>query len=335
MRRTFVLTLVVATGISFTWVRNAHAAFTLTDKNDSNPMNFTTSASDVYVMETKDTQPPTAPGNVAGFTFDTQNGSGPMLTNNASGDFREGYSQSLAGNATNGYVGTVLGKAWGNAITLSLGAMQLVNGPGVDLYVTAKNVVGGIVQNTSTQDKSFAIGFHVTNGTDPGWHLYNASALPSNFNPPEGSNVLGAIDLSDLKFSSGNFLDADLAGISTTMPVGTLIDKIILVNNNVQNDWAFGYLGDTSESPTGFVARRDFDNADNDGNAATGVDYLTARYGDRGTNGQDGPQAWFLGLNNTVTSAVPEPGAFLVGLLECGCLGLVVVARRLYCRCVD
>jgi hypothetical protein len=258
-----------------------------------------------------------------------------MLTNNASGDFREGYSQSLAGNVNNGYVGTVLGKAWGNAITLSLGNLQLINGPGADLYITIKNLVGNVVQTTSTTNKSIDVGFHVTNqGSLNGWHLYNVAALPLNFQPAQGSgNVLGALDLSSLKFGSGaNDTNTQLAALPN-MPAGLQIDKIILVNCNSANDFAFGFLGNTSEAPTGFVARRDFDNADLDGNAATGVDYLTGRYGPRDTNGQDGPQAWFVGLNNTIsTVAVPEPTAFLVGLLEFGCLGLAVAARRLFCR---
>src|SRR5256885_1082716 len=77
MRRRFLLTLIVANSVSLFWLPASQAAFTLTDKNNANPQTFTNSASDVYVMETKDTQPPTAPGNVAGFTFNTQNGRRP------------------------------------------------------------------------------------------------------------------------------------------------------------------------------------------------------------------------------------------------------------------
>jgi hypothetical protein len=329
MRPTFLFTLLAASGVSLIWMADSQAAFTLTDKNNANPMTFTTSASDVYVMETKDNaSPPSVPGNVAGFTFDTQNGSGAMLTNNASGDFRQGYGQSLAGNGDNGYVGSVLGKAWGNAITLSLGSMLLVNGPGADLYITSKNIIAGIVQTTSTQDKSFDIAFHVTNqGTMNGWHLYGANVLPTNFRPADGAgNVLGAIDLSDLVLSTGN--NVSIVGLSA-MPAGTTIDMIALVNSNSANGHAWGYLGNNSEAPTNFVARRDFDNADSDGNPYTGKDYLTGRYGTRSSNGQDGPQAWFLGLNNTVSTVVPEPSAFVVGLLECGVIGLVLVGRRL------
>jgi hypothetical protein len=201
-------------------------------------------------------------------------------------------------------------------------------GPGADLYVTAKDVIAGAAQAVSTQDKSFAVGFHVVNGTNPGWHLYNYAALPSNFQPAEGAgNVLGAIDLSSLNYSAGLFLDADLAGISGTMPAEILIDKITLVNNNVQNDWAFGFLGTTAEAPTGFVARRDFDNADNDNNGFTGVDYLTSRYGTRYFNGQDGPQAWFVGLINT-TSAIPEASSFL----SVGLVGLFAVSAAWLCH---
>jgi hypothetical protein len=327
--------LIVASGFSLFWVANSQAAFTLTDKNNANPMTFTTSATDVYVMETRDNAfLPSVPGSTQGFTFDTQNGGGPMLTNNASGDKRQGYSQSLAGNSSNGYIGTVLGKTWGNAITVAFGSTQLVNGPGADLYITAKNIVAGVVQNISTQDKSFDLAFHVTNqGALNGWHLYGANVLPLNFRPADGpGNVLGAIDLSSLPLATGNNTSVGSLG---TMPAGTLIDMIALVNSNSANGHAWGFLGNNSEAPTGFVARRDFDNADNDGNAFTGVDYLTGRYGTRSSNGQDGPQAWFLGLNNTVSAAVPEPTAFLVGLLECSCIGLAVAARRLFCRRVD
>ena len=62
-----------------------------------------------------------------------------------------------------------------------------------------------------------------------------------------------------------------------------------------------------SEAPTGLVARRDFDNADGDGNAFAGVDWLTSRSGTRPTNGQDGPQAWLVGLENTIPTLSPAP----------------------------
>jgi hypothetical protein len=205
---------------------------------------------------------------------------------------------------------------------------MLVNGPGVDLYITAKNIVAGVVQTTSTQDKSFDLAFHVTNqGALNGWHLYGANVLPPNFRPADGAgNVLGAIDLSSLPLATGN--NASVGSLAA-MPAGTQIDMIALVNSNSANGHAWGFLGNNSEAPTGFVARRDFDNADNDGNAFTGVDYLTGRYGVRSSNGQDGPQAWFLGLNNTV-SAVPEPGAFLIVILECSVVGLLVACRRYF-----
>lgn len=315
----------------------SYGDFVLTDKNNANPVTIPTgnTASVSYIMETKDNAfAPSVPGNVAGFRFtDTDSSPASLLTSpNPGADLRQGVSQNLAGNQNNGYVGTVLGKAWGNAITLSFNGMYLTNGPGSDLYVTAKNVDGsGVVQNTSTQDKSFAIGFHMVNGPSPGWHLYNASALVSNFQPPEGAgNVLGAIDLSSLKLASaaGIYNDgAALDGISTYIPSGVLIDNIVLVNNNAANDHAFGYLGTNAEAPTGFVARRDFDNADGDGNAFTGVDYLTGRYGTRYFNGQDGPQAWFVGLSNI--AAVPEPSAFLFGGLVLSLLGTVYGVRKL------
>jgi len=319
--------LLVAAIAGLSLVQTSRADFVLTDKNNANGATIPTgnTASSVYVMETRDAAftPTPAQQTVPGFTFHHENGSGPLLTNNNSGDFKQGYSQSLAGNEENGYVGTVLGKNWGDAITLSLGANYLSNGPGVDLYVTSKNLSGVLAQSTSTQEKSFAIAFHVINqGPLSGWHLYNAnqtatnSALPSNFEPADGLGnlgaVLGAIDLSDLALVAGD--NADTTG-DPTMPWGVLIDKITLINNNAANDHAYGFLGNTSEAPTGFVARRDFDNADNDGNAFTGVDYLTGRHGARFTNGQDGPQAWFVGMLNT-TSAIPEASSFLaVGLV--------------------
>ena len=330
------LTLAAVAIALFAIAPAVRADFTLTDKNDANGVLILTgnTASDVYVMETKDDAflppPDNTPTDVAGFTFHHENGSGPLLTNNANGDFKQGYSQSLAGNEENGYVGTVLGKNWGNAITLSLGTQLLINGPGADLYITAKNVdANGIVQSTSTQDKSFAVAFRVINqGALSGWHLYNAntlstnSALPPNYEPAEGSNVLGAIDLSSLALVAG--VNNDVTG-DPTMPLGTLIDKIVLVNNNAANGHAWGFLGNNTEAPTGFVARRDFDNADGDGNAFTGVDYLTGRHGVRYFNGQDGPQAWFLGLNNT-TAAIPEPATLVLAGLAL--LGLVGIARR-------
>jgi hypothetical protein len=308
-----------------------HAAISLTDKGDANGVVIPTgnTATSAYIMETQYNAPflPSVAGTTAGFRFkDTDSSPATLLTSpNASGDLRQGVTQDLAGNENNGYVGTVVGKAWGNAMTLSLGSMQLVNGLGADLYITIKNVDGsGVVQSTSSTDKSMSVGFHMLNGPSPGWHLYNPGALPINYQPADGfGNVMGAIDLSSLKLSAGNFLDADLSGISTTIPLGTLIDKVILVNSNVQNDWAFGYRGDTIEAPTGFVARRDFDNADNDGDGFTGLDYLTGRYGTRPFNGQDGPQAWFFGMENVVPAAaadVPEPASLIVWSL----LGLTI-----------
>lgn len=175
----YVCTFCAATS----FVESSRADFILTDKLNAQPVLIPTgnTASDVYVMETKDDAfpppPDSTPTNVAGFTFHHENGSGPLLTNNANGDFKQGYSQSLAGNEENGYVGSVLGKAWGNAITLSLGNQLLINGPGADLYITAKNVdANGVVQSISTQDKSFAVAFRVINqGALNGWHLYNAN----------------------------------------------------------------------------------------------------------------------------------------------------------------
>jgi hypothetical protein len=310
------------------------ADFVLTDKNDANGVLIPTgnTASVSYIMETQDAAfGPSAPGATAGFRFtDTDSVPASLLTApNAGADLRQGTTQNLAGNEENGYVGTVVGKPWGNAVTLSFGDIYLTNGPGVDLYVTAKDVNGsGVVQSTSSQDKSFAVGFHMLNGPSPGWHLYNATALPANFQPPEGAgNVLGAIDLSDLKLSAtpGFFNDgAALDNIATFIPAGTLIDHVVLVNNNAANAHAWGFLGNNSESPTGFVARRDFDNADADGDAFTGVDYLTGRYGTRYFNGQDGPQAWLVGLTNAVP--VPEPASGL--LFGLGASVLLMRRRR-------
>lgn len=334
MRLTFVFTCLVGGLVNLVGISNTEAAFTLTDKNNANPMTFPTgaTATSTYIMETQYSQPfqPSTPGSTAGFRFnDTDSTPATLLTTpNPGADLRQGTSQNLAGNSNNGYVGTVVGKPWGNAVTMTLGNGMLVNGPGADLYITSKNVTSGVVQTTSTTNKSIDVGFHVVNqGSLNGWHLYNVAALPSNYQPSQGANSLGAIDLSNLKFGSGLFTTADLTSLTTTMPAGILIDQIILVNNNSANDWAFGFLGNTSEAPTGFVARRDFDNADADGDGFTGVDYLTSRYGDRDTNGQDGPQAWFVGLNNTVV-ATPEPSALLVGLLEFAVVGLIVIGRR-------
>ena len=341
MRATFLFTLIAALAAVLIQVQDCRADFVLTDKNDANGVTIPTgaTASSTYVMETKDNAfGPSVPGSVAGFRFNDNDGSNTLLTApNGGADLRQGVTQNLAGNEENGYVGTVVGKAWGNAVTLSFDGAYLTNGPGADLYVTAKNVNGsGAAQSTSTQDKSFAVGFRIVSGPNAGWHLYNYAALPSNFQPAEGAgNVLGAIDLSNLKISAGNFLDADLAGIGTTMALGTNIDRVILVNNNAANAHAFGFLGTTAEAPTSFVARRDFDNADLDGDAFTGVDYLTGRYGTRYFNGQDGPQAWFVGLLNTSSVVVPEPGAFLFGGLVCGVIGLGVGGRRLVAKLCD
>ena len=314
MRLISLRTALVAAAACLSLPTASRADFVLTNKNDANPATIPSgnTATSVYVMETRDAAftPTPSQQTVPGFEFDGENGSGAMLVSNASGDFKQGYSQSLAGNAENGYVGTVLGKPWGNAITLSF-SQFLVNGPGADLYVTAKNLLGVVAQSTSTQDKSFDIAFHVINqGALNGWHLYAANVLPTNFQPADGpGNVLGAIDLGSLPFGSGN--NVNVTGLPL-MPGGILIDKISLVNSNSANGHAWGFLGNTSEAPTGFVARRDFDNADLDNDAFTGVDYLTGRYGTRSSNGQDGPQAWFVGLSNT---AIPESSSFLaVGL---------------------
>lgn len=302
----------------------AQADFMLTDKDNLNPVLIPSgaTASSTYILETDYDDaflPDADPGPVPGFRFNDNDGSSTLLTSPDSGtDLRQGFTQGLAGNEENGYVGTVVGKGHGNTLTLSLGAEYLTNGPGADLYVTSKNVDGsGTVQAVSTQDKSMAVGFRIVDGPYAGWHLYNPDALPARYQPAEGTPDanLGAIDLSDLKISAtpGAFGTGDLAGIGDTIPLGTKIDKVILVNDNVANAWAFGYRADTVEAPTGFVARRDFDNADNDGDGFTGVDYLTGRYGDRWYNGQDAPQAWFVGLTNTMP--VPEPASLaLVGL---------------------
>lgn len=329
-------------------VADSRADFVLTDKNDANGVTIPTgyTASSTYIMETDTTdnniRSVQTAGPIAGFRFtDTDSTPATLLTSPyASPDLRQGTNvlpsppQNLAGNENNGYVGTVVGKTWGNAVTLSFNGFLLTNGPGADLYVTAKDVNGsGVVQSTSSGDKSFAIGFHILNGPLPGWHLYNATALPTNFQPPEGAgNVLGAIDLSSLKLASaaGIYNDgAPLAGITSFIPAGALIDHVILVNNNAANAHSWGFLGNTSEAPTGFVAARDFDNADLDGNAFTGVDYLTGRYGTRYFNGQDAPQAWFVGLSNITAAAVPEPSAFLFGGVICLVSGIVYVGQKL------
>jgi hypothetical protein len=232
----------------------------------------------------------------------------------------------------------VLGKPWGDAVTLSFGDKYLTNGPGADLYITAKNVVGGIVQSTSTGDKSFAVALHIINGPNPGWHEYNASnlvgggALPVNYEPAETGNhtppignPLGAIDLSSLKLGAGTFNDGGpLAALTTFIPDGALIDYLVLINNNAANADSWGFLGTTAEAPTGFVARRDFDNADLDGNPYTGKDYLTGRYVTRYTNGQDGPQAWFVGLENTTLVPVHS----VVGLMGMASAALLLGRRR-------
>lgn len=325
-----LLVVAMTCGLCLTSV--ASASFLLTDKNNANGVTIPTgnTASAAYIMETEYDaafQPATS-GSTAGFRFtDTDSVPNSLLTSpNAGADLRQGVTQDLSGNEDNGYVGTVVGKAWGNSLTLSLGDKFLTNGAGVDLYVTAKNVDGsGVAQTTSTGDKSFAVGFHILNGSNPGWHLYNAAALPTNFQPAEGpGNVLGAIDLSTLPLSAGSFASGDLGGIGTFIADGALIDRVILVNNNAANAWAFGFRGDTVEAPTGFVARRDFDNADNDGDGFTGVDFLTGRYGDRHFNGQDGPQAWFVGLTNT--QPIPEP--MTMALLGLGCLPLLRRKRQ-------
>jgi hypothetical protein len=313
-----------------TTVSTARADFVLTDKGNANPVLIPTgnTGTSVYVMETKDnTFLPSAPGTVPGFAFDSQDVSGPLLVNNTGGDNRQGYAQSLAGNANNGYVGTVTGQTWGNAITVSFGGQVLVNGPGADLYVTSKtlsgNVSSGVAQTTSSQNKSFDLAFHIINqGALNGWHMYAANVLPANFQPAVGGNVLGAIDLSDLALATG--VNASVVGLPT-IPLGAWIDKVTLINDNSANAWAWGFLGDTSEAPNGFVARRDFDNADGDGNAFTGVDYLTGRYGTRGTNGQNSPQAWFLGLENVET--IPEANAFWLGAVACSIVGLLYGTR--------
>jgi hypothetical protein len=328
----------LATAVVIAFAPSARADFVLTDKNNANGVTIPTgnTGTGVYVMETKDNAfLPSVPGNVAGFAFDSQNGSGSLLSTATGGDNRQGFAQSLAGNAENGYVGTVLGKAWGNAVTVSLGNRYLVNGPGADLYITSKSLSpvtsNGVVQNTSSQNKSFDVMLHIVNqGALNGWHLYNVPVLPTNFQPAQGANVLGAIDLSSLPLAAGRFDNAvDYTGLPT-IPIGTWIDKVSLINSNSANDFAFGYLGDTSEAPTGFVARRDFDNADGDGNAYTGVDYLTGRYGLRDTNGQDGPQAWFLGTLNV--EVVPETNAFWLGAMVCSLVGLVYGTRVALCR---
>lgn len=309
----------------------AQADFTLTDKNNANGVLIPSgnTAANSYIMETRDNAfLPSVPGATAGFRFNDQNSTPAFLLTapNPLPDLRQGISQPLLGNAENGYVGTVVGKTWGNAVTLSFGNKYLTNGPGADLYITAKNVdASGIVQTTSTGDKSFSVGVHLLNGPQPGWHLYNPSALPTNFQPADGAgNVLGALDLSALPLSTGSFTNAQVGGITSFIPSNALIDYVVLVNSNAANAHAWGYLGTTAEAPTMFVARRDFDNADLDGNAFTGVDYLTARYGDRPTNGQDGPQAWFVGLTNT--APVPEPST--LGVLGLAALGFLARRRR-------
>ncbi len=327
-------TMALSAAMLLAGVAQVRADFILTDKNNANGVTILTgnTATKTYIMETKDNAlAPSVPGNVPGFRFtDTDSSPATLLTSpNAGADLRQGVVQNLSGNAENGYVGTVLGKPWGNAITLSLGNNYLTNGPGPDLYITAKNVDGsGVVQTTSTQDKSFSVAFHMLNGPAPGWHLYNPTALPSNFQPPEGAgNVLGQIDLSNLKLAStpGIYNDGvDLNSIATFIPSGVLIDFITLVNDNAANANAWGFLGNNSEAPTGFVARRDFDNADSDNNPFTGVDYLTGRYGTRYTNGQDGPQAWFVGLENITPT--PEPAS--IALAGLGAIGLSAYALK-------
>ena len=66
--------------------------------------------------------------------------------------------------------------------------------------------------------------------------------------------MLGAIDLCDLAFAAG--LNPSVAGLPT-IPLGAWVDKVTLINDNSANAWAWGFLGDTSEAPTGFVARRE------------------------------------------------------------------------------
>jgi len=338
---------VVAVLVSLVFVVATRADFTLTDKNNANGVTIPTgnTASSTYILETDTTNHSTdptvqTPGPTAGFRFDsTDSTPSTLLTTPLAGaDLRQGTNalpqpaQNLAGNENNGYVGTVVGKAWGNAVTLSFNGINLANGPGADLYITTKNLSSNVAQTTSTTNKTMDVGFHVINGTNPGWHLYSAEALPTNYQPAQGAgNVLGALDLSDLKFSTtaGSFSGATLTGLGTFMPASTLIDKIILVNSNDANDWAFGFLGNTSEAPTGFVARRDFDNSDADNNAFTGLDYLTGRYGARDTNGQDGPQAWFVGLTNVQVQAVPEPAAILFGGLVCAGIGIGFGGKKL------
>jgi len=179
----------------------------------------------------------------------------------AASDHRQAVLRALASNGDNNYVGSVIGKAWEDAV-----ANTRENG--ADNYIARKNVdARGVVPMTRTSDKSFSVGLRIFSRPQPGWLLYNPAALPAKDQPADGSptNVRGAIDPSWLPLSTGTFANAQVGGISSFVPSGALLDDVVLVNSNAANAHAWGNLGITAEArpqswiEKGFMVRAEAD----------------------------------------------------------------------------